>query len=93
LEMAVIACLAPGAAGAIWIFVALIVFWDASGAMNISPAGGAGGAGELESAGCAPVELTRIAASGWTFPLLLALQLVLGLLVLRGRERRGGADG
>ncbi|MBW1684197.1 MAG: RHS repeat-associated core domain-containing protein [Deltaproteobacteria bacterium] len=93
LEMAVIACLAPGAAGGIWIFAALVMLWDASGAINVWPAGGVGGAGELESAGCAPVELTRIAASGWIFPLLLALQLVLGLLVLRGRKGRGGADG
>jgi len=96
LEMAVIACLVPAAAGAIWIFVALVMLWDAAGGMMMSPAGGAGGAGgagELESAGCAPVELTRIADAGWIFPLLLALQFVLGLLVLRGRKERGGAGG
>ena len=75
------------------IFVALVMLWDASGAMMVLPAGGAGGAGELESAGCAPVELTRIADAGWIFPLLLALQFVLGLLVLRGRKERGGAGG
>jgi len=95
LEMAVIATFAPEASLAIAVFVALVLLFDTAAVMGLPQGGegrGAGRAGESGSSGCAPAELSRVAAPGWIFPPLLLLQLVLGLLVLRGRERGGGAD-